>query len=415
MDSGLRAHSAYLYAIGLALIACLAACGGSTPTPTPSTTATASPTASPTPSPIPTLTGKDFALPSSFFPTGLVVGPDNNLWVTEYAAADSGGAIAKVTTAGAATNYVVPSSAAAGPVAVGSDDALWFPFEGTNGAQLGNMGRISTSGVVTAYSLPNTDMDIVSIVSGSDGNLWYLANDVDGNGDSALRAFSPTSDNVVAGLALPMATYGTPSSMVSNPADGSLVIATSGSPGGLLKVTPSLTPTATFAYQAPASDTGTFSSLAVGGGIIWGLYTPASSATATQQLLNVDESTYAVSYISLPSETWDPGSPACSPGYCPLAFEGPIVLGPDGNLYLWSTDSTAEPKGVAVGVVAVSQSGEALSFYNTQSLGGTSNEGLVVGPDGNIWNANNDGRDSGCCLIAIEPAGKSAAARPKRR
>jgi hypothetical protein len=414
MDPRLRPHNTYLYAACVALAACLAACGGSTPTPTPSTT-TAPPTASPTPSPVATLAGIEFTLPSGFFPTGLVAGPDNNLWVSEYAAADSGGAIAKVTTAGVATNYAVPSSAAAGPITLGSDNALWFPFEGANGAPSVNMGRISTSGVVTAYPLPNTDTDIVSIASGSDGNLWYLADGVDNSGDSALRAFSPTSESIVANLALPMATYGTPGSMVSNPSGGSLVIATSGSPGGLLKVTPSLTPTASFAYQAPVSDTGTFSSLAVGGGIIWGLYTSPSGGTSAQQLLNVNESTYAVSYISLPNETWDPGSPGCSPGYCPLVFAGPIALGPDGNLYFWSTDTTADPKGVAVGVVAVSQSGELLAFYNAQSLAGASNEGLVVGPDGNIWSANSDGRDSSCCLIAIEPAGKSPATRPKRR
>jgi uncharacterized repeat protein (TIGR01451 family) len=70
---------------------------------------------------------------------------------------------------------VAGPDAGAGPIASGSDGALWFP-----GGHLGFPGpyqifRITTSGVVTSYSPqgPTNIGGVGGITTGPDGNLWY--------------------------------------------------------------------------------------------------------------------------------------------------------------------------------------------------------------------------------------------------
>jgi hypothetical protein len=391
-----------------AVLAGLLACSsGSAPSTTfPSSSASASPSSSATgsasPSPVPTLSATHYSLPSGYFGAGAaIVGPDNNIWATEYSPGVSA-AVAMINMTGVATNYAVPGSAsAAGPITVGSDAALWFPIATGNSGQPESMARVSIGGSITSYPLPNTDTSIVSMTSGSDGNIWYVATDVDAGSDSALRAFSPASQSVVANLLLQQGNYGTPTSVISNSADGALVIATGGSQVGLLRVVPSTTPVPSFAYRAPPSDAGSFASLMQAAGAIWSVYTPSASGTG-QQLLDINQNTYAVSYTALPVQIWNPGAECAGSSYCPLIFQGPIAMGNDGNLYLWSNVNAASPHGVAVGLAAVSQAGALLAFYDAAgAINGFANEGVVLGPDSRIWTVQSNGNVSGCCITAV--------------
>src|SRR5205085_2120927 len=76
-------------------------------------------------------------------PYSIVVGPDRNLWFTEY---DSS-RIGRITTDGAITEYPLPTpNSAPDRIIVGPDGALWFA------EAIGNkIGRITIDGTITEY------------------------------------------------------------------------------------------------------------------------------------------------------------------------------------------------------------------------------------------------------------------------
>jgi hypothetical protein len=118
-------------------------------------------------------------------PAYLASGPDGNIWFT-----DSSGAVGKITTNGAITEYTsglnsgsIPEDLAAGP-----DGNLWFTDQGTTKA----IGKITTSGNITEYGadLP-TGSKPQFIAEGPDGNLWI--NDL---GTAAIGEFHLNTDTV---------------------------------------------------------------------------------------------------------------------------------------------------------------------------------------------------------------------------
>lgn len=81
-----------------------------------------------------------YAVPTpNSFPLGITAGPDGALWFTE----NSGNNVARLTAAGAVTEYPLPTpeSWPAG-ITTGPDGALWFAETDSN-----KIGRITTSGV----------------------------------------------------------------------------------------------------------------------------------------------------------------------------------------------------------------------------------------------------------------------------
>src|SRR5207253_7139043 len=91
-----------------------------------------------------------------------------------------GNKVAKVTTAGAITEYPLPTSggfplanAGACPryIAAGPDGNLWFG-DGAN-----DLVKVTTSGVFTDYALPTGagtfNGGLGGIAAGPDGNLWF--------------------------------------------------------------------------------------------------------------------------------------------------------------------------------------------------------------------------------------------------
>ena len=148
---------------------------------------------------------KEFALTALSSPSGIVAGPDGNMWVTENLGqaidrvnpqtgaatrfpigdpsaaplgitagpdgalwyADEGGPrVGRITTAGALSALQVAGSATRG-IAAGPDGALWFTDTG------GFVGRIDTLGAVTEYPLSTTAAGASDIVAGSDGALYF--------------------------------------------------------------------------------------------------------------------------------------------------------------------------------------------------------------------------------------------------
>jgi len=101
----------------------------------------------------------EYPLPTpDSFPGCITAGPDGALWFTEN------GKIGRITTAGAITEY----AAVALGITAGPDGALWF-----TGSTDNFIGRITTSGVITEYPLPAGNAYPVGIAAGPDGALWF--------------------------------------------------------------------------------------------------------------------------------------------------------------------------------------------------------------------------------------------------
>src|ERR1700687_4468441 len=83
---------------------------------------------------------KFFKIPTSFsWPEYIANGPDGNLWFTEYYAKQ----IARITPAGAVTEFSLPFGDDVEAIVAGPDGNLWFTQPGAN-----KIGRITTSGVL---------------------------------------------------------------------------------------------------------------------------------------------------------------------------------------------------------------------------------------------------------------------------
>lgn len=123
----------------------------------------------------------EFPLPSSdSHVMGLAVGPDGALWFTEVIAGyltPPGGAVRKVgrlSTGGVVTEFSLPTQTGtftiwpAGGITPGPDGALWFAEGDAN-----KIGRVSTAGAVTEYAIPTANALPSGITAGADGALWF--------------------------------------------------------------------------------------------------------------------------------------------------------------------------------------------------------------------------------------------------
>jgi len=114
-----------------------------------------------------TILGEIFIPTTNSQPVGITAGPDGNLWFTEFAA--TANKIAKITPAGAITEFSIPT-ASSSPfnITTGPDGNLWFTEP--NGEQIG---RITVNGAITEFPIPTPTGQPNSITTGPDGNLWF--------------------------------------------------------------------------------------------------------------------------------------------------------------------------------------------------------------------------------------------------
>ena len=128
----------------------------------------------------------EFPLPSgSAIPGGLTVGSDGNLWFSLANESPTGGFataidIGRITTAGAITEFSFPETGfTIGTMTLGPDGNLWFPEDMRNGippfvAETNQqIGRVTPSGVVTAFPVPDGAVVDSALTDGPDGNLWF--------------------------------------------------------------------------------------------------------------------------------------------------------------------------------------------------------------------------------------------------
>jgi virginiamycin B lyase len=131
-----------------------------------------------------------FPVTGNFFgdgPTDIVTGPEGALWFTNPSATSGrpafSGSIGRITTGGSVTKFSVPS-AGSNPqgIAVGPDGALWFTEEFGN-----RIGRITTSGTISEFTIPTPNCSPLGITTGPDGALWFTEFGGNGSGNKIGR------------------------------------------------------------------------------------------------------------------------------------------------------------------------------------------------------------------------------------
>jgi streptogramin lyase len=107
---------------------------------------------------------KAFTIPSGDHPSGLTLGPDNNVWFVES------NHVGKITKTGVITEYALPTTGAdSGAVTTGADGNLWFTAHTTR-----KIVKVTTGGTVTEFSLPSSPQCYpTGIAKGPDGNVWF--------------------------------------------------------------------------------------------------------------------------------------------------------------------------------------------------------------------------------------------------
>jgi tripartite motif-containing protein 71 len=107
----------------------------------------------------------EYPLPAQSKPTGITAGPDGNLWFANFNNGTLAKTIGKITTSGSVTEYSI--SGAAQGITSGSDGNVWYANPGN-----GKIGKITTAGAATEYLLP-TESRPEWITAGPEGKLWF--------------------------------------------------------------------------------------------------------------------------------------------------------------------------------------------------------------------------------------------------
>lgn len=262
-------------------------------------------------------------------------GPDKNLWIMKSLA----GKIGKMTTSGVVTEFSLPSGTESyaygvdSRITTGSDGNLWFTRPGLN-----KVGKATPSGSITEYS-PPTGSEPTGIIAGPDGKAWFTDTKTGKIGKI-------TSSGIITEYSLPAGSG--PTSITAGP-DGNLWFTAYG-PNRIGKIT---TEGVVTEYSYPLAFEGNPSNITTGpGDNLWFM-------TGTPGRSQIGEITTSgtVTEYTIPSS------------FHPYH----IAEGPDKNL--WVTDS--EPEGKIGKLTAAG----AFTEYHRYSPPSS----IVTGPDGNLW------------------------------
>jgi virginiamycin B lyase len=119
----------------------------------------------------------EFAIPpENSSAGGITTGPDDALWLTEPVS----GKIVRIASNEEITEFALPNpNAQPWGITTGPDGALWFTEascvrEQSSRCIIGNkIGRITTAGAVTEFTIPSDGSGPHSITTGPDGALWF--------------------------------------------------------------------------------------------------------------------------------------------------------------------------------------------------------------------------------------------------
>ena len=133
----------------------------------------------------------EYPLPAAYsFPTNIIAGPDGALWfiVQTNINNTNGNSIARMTTSGVFSQYPVnpysTDNTGIVDLTVGPDGAIWFTESSGSGPcnfRQHFINRISLSGDITYYQLPNGCTYPDYITAGPDGAFWFTEASQDNN------------------------------------------------------------------------------------------------------------------------------------------------------------------------------------------------------------------------------------------
>lgn len=138
-------------------------------------------------------------------PDGVTIGPDGNVWFTEYATDRIGRYDPTNTTF---TEFVIPT-ASSDPtsIAIGpGDSALWFTESATD-----RVGMVTLTGSITDFALPGgTSTPLYATSVGNDGGIWFTLNGSDQIGEIVPVTDAISVYDIPTGASQPYGiTYGT--------------------------------------------------------------------------------------------------------------------------------------------------------------------------------------------------------------
>ena len=301
---------------------------------------------------------REFPVPSpNAEPIGIALGPDGNLWFTEWGPNGSP-RIGRITTSGVVTGFAAGLTAERQPVgiAAGPDGNLWFAEPAGD-----RIGRITTSGVLTEFSAGITpDAEPFGITLGPDGNLWFTETGAIGR---------ITTAGVVTEFTAGIPPGDEPLEITSGP-DGNLWFTET---GGIGRIT---TTGVITEFSARINAGGGPSGITAG---------PDGNLWFTEDLGN------RIGRIT-PAGVVTEFSAGITAGSQP---EG-ITVGPDGNL--WFTEQAGNRIG------RITTAGVVIEF--TSGISATASpRAIAVGPDGNLWFTEGTGHRIGRLDLSLPASG----------
>lgn len=124
---------------------------------------------------------------------GIVLGPDGNYWFG--ASAPSGPAIGRITPAGTATTFTAGVTGDVQHLVTGPDGNLWFSYAelppGGGPIVAGGVGRITTTGTVTEFPLPDSQPGPIATLGDKMYYEQYFNSTASYSGDFGIIAFAP--------------------------------------------------------------------------------------------------------------------------------------------------------------------------------------------------------------------------------
>ncbi len=354
-----------LCSVGFSLAVIAAACSGSSGTPAQA----------PSPANVVEFSvTTDASQPSR--PLSLAVGPDRNIWFTEFEAKSIG---LLDLASNSVSHYPIPSSGSNPThITMGPDGQLWFTETGPADSDpadtgINNLGQISATGEIKEIPLPVTDSDPTGMTLGPDGNVWFTEA---ATGD----ARRSTAEGVISDPIAASAANSMPGGMTNGP-DGNLWF-TENATGIVDRLTPD-----GVLNSFPLSNAGSApTELAVGAdGNLWF----AEGAADKIGRITPDGT---VSEFVTPTSNSVPGG---------------VALGPDCDI--WFTETNANQIG------RIDSSGHITEF--TLPTPNSQPAGIILGPDGNLWFAESaankiaklippPGSPTSCAAVTLPPVAK---------
>lgn len=111
-----------------------------------------------------------FRMAPTVHAVGVTIGADGNLWfaAASSSSSESPGAVGRVGPDGKVVEFGLEERSEARAIVTGADGAFWFTEP-----RVGRIGRVTLSGEITTFPLPNPDSHPWGIAAGADGNLWF--------------------------------------------------------------------------------------------------------------------------------------------------------------------------------------------------------------------------------------------------